>query len=94
MIRRIALLLLLPVLAANAAEQNLLANGDFEAGPKSGSKLPGWTETDGLTTFFVRDSARSRMLKIDTDVTIKDANARWKEMEKPAAKRPKAKPNA
>jgi len=91
-IRRIALLLLLPVVAATAAERNLLVNGDFEAGPKLGSKLPGWTETDDLTTFFVRDSARGRMLKIDTDVTIEDANARWKQMELPAEKRPKAKP--
>jgi len=90
-IRRIALLLLLPLVVATAAERNLVANGDFEAGPKSGSKLPGWTETDGLTTFFVRDSTRRRMLKIDTDVTLAEADARWKEMEKAAAERPKAK---
>jgi len=71
---------------------NLVENGDFETGDGSPTKLAGWTEVDGLTTFFVRDSARGRMLKIDTDVNLTEADTRWKEMEKPAADRSKAAP--
>ena len=92
MIRRVSLLLLLPLLAAAAAEEeNRIANGDFEKGEAKATKIPGWTEVDGLTTFFVTEKGRGRVLLIDTDVTLAEANARWKEMEKPAAERPPAK---
>ena len=90
MIRRLAALLLLPLVAL-AAEENRLPNGDFDKGATA-TKIPGWTEVDGLTTFFVREKGRGRILKIDTDVNLADANERWKEMEKPAKERPAARP--
>jgi hypothetical protein len=47
---------------------------------------------DGLTTFFANEPGRGRVLRIDTDVRLAEADARWLEMEKPAAERPPAKP--
>ncbi len=93
MIRRLlALLCLLPVVALAAEEErNRVGNGDFEKGAAKATKIPGWTEVDGLTTFFPREKGRGRVLMIDTDVLLGDANERWEEMEKPAKERPAAK---
>jgi hypothetical protein len=84
--------LLLPVALLGAEERNLVGNGAFEEGAAGATKVPGWTEVDGLTTFFVSEPGRGRVLLIDTDVNLSEANERWKEMEKPAAERPPAKP--
>src|SRR3989304_3567467 len=63
-----------PILAARSTTlppattgENLVSNGDFEAG----EKIPdGWQTIDGLSTFRVDDPdpARGRVLKLDTDV--------------------------
>ncbi len=91
--RRILLpvLLLLAALASGQeTERNLVGNGAFDEGTPRATKIPGWTEVDGLTTFFTTTPSRGRVLKIDTDVLLEEANARWKEMELPLEERPKA----
>jgi hypothetical protein len=76
---------------AGEGERNLVGNGDFNEGRGTASEIPGWTEVDGLTTFFEVATGRGRVLKIDTDVNISEANERWREMAKPKAERAKAK---
>lgn len=87
----LALALLGPA-PAGEEERNLVANGGFEEGPPGASKIPGWTEADGLTTFFESEPGRGRVLRIDTDVLLTEADARWEEMALPAEERPPAKP--
>lgn len=94
--RRAAPLLLLPLLLlpARAADdaRNLVANGGFEEGAADATAIPGWSEVDGLTTFWKTEPGRGRVLMIDTDVNLSEANERWKEMELPPEQRPAAKP--
>ncbi len=94
--RRAARLFLLLACATAAragdAERNLLPNGGFEEGAAGATLLPGWTEADGLTTFFESAEGRGRVLRIDTDVNLAEADARWLEMGKPAGERPAARP--
>ncbi len=71
-------------------ERNLAGNGSFDEGAPRATKVPGWTEVDGLTTFFDVTPSRGRVLRIDTDVLLGEANARWKEMELPRSERPAA----
>ena len=73
-------------------ERNLVPNGSFGEGAADATKIPGWTEVDGLTTFFVNEPGRGRVLSIDTDVNLSEANARWEEMKLPADERPAAQP--
>jgi hypothetical protein len=80
------------IAVALAGERNLVPNGSFDEGAAGATKVPGWTEVDGLTTFFVDEPGRGRVLEIDTDVNLSEANARWEEMALPASERPKAKP--
>ena len=51
-------------------ERNLVGNGNFDEGAPRATKIPGWTEVDGLTTFFTTTPSRGRVLKIDTDVLL------------------------
>jgi hypothetical protein len=88
----LVVLLAAGVLGAEEGERNLVPNGDFEEGEKGATKIPGWTEVDGLTTFLESAPGRGRVLRIDTDVLLAEANARWKEMELPPLHRPPAKP--
>ncbi|MHC4860265.1 MAG: carbohydrate binding domain-containing protein, partial [Planctomycetota bacterium] len=82
----------LQVLLFAGEERNLVGNGAFEEGAPGATKIPGWTEVDGLTTFFVSEQGRGRVLLIDTDVNLSEANARWEEMKLPPAERPAAQP--
>jgi hypothetical protein len=92
-VRRILFLLLLTALAlGQEAERNLVPNADFDQGAEGAAKIPGWTEVDGLTTFFEQAEGRGRVLRIDTDVNLVEADVRWEEMKLPAADRPAAKP--
>ena len=81
----------LPAVAAGG-DRNLVPNGNFDEGAGKATKIPGWTEVDGLTTFFVGSEGRRRVLMIDTDVNLVEADARWEEMARPKAERPAAKP--
>jgi hypothetical protein len=88
-------LLILTFLAgalAGEGERNLVGNGGFDEGRAKASKIPGWTEVDGLTTFFEVASGRGTVLRIDTDVNLSEANERWLEMAKPRKERAKPKP--
>ncbi|MCU0727434.1 MAG: hypothetical protein MUE73_16875, partial [Planctomycetes bacterium] len=89
-----ALVLGLALLAAAGAEEGgeLLPNGGFEEGAAGATRIPGWTEVDGLTTFFTTIAGRGRVLLIDTDVNLVEADERWKEMELPTEKRQAARP--
>jgi hypothetical protein len=92
-VRRGLILLLLAALAVGQEpepERNLVGNGAFDDGTKRATKIPGWTEVDGLTTFFPTAGSRGRVLRIDTDVLLEEANTRWKEMELPPEERPPA----
>jgi len=89
---RTAIALLAALLLAAGQERNLLENGGFDEGPSGASEIPGWTEVDGLTTFFPTEPGRGRVLRIDTDVRLAEANARWEEMARPREERPPPKP--
>ncbi|MDD5598703.1 MAG: carbohydrate binding domain-containing protein [Victivallaceae bacterium] len=70
------------------AGENLLPNGNFDAGKDGAEK---WEKTDNLTSFWVTEKGRGRALKLDSRVDRKQALA-WKEQLKndPGAKAPVA----
>jgi hypothetical protein len=73
------------LLAAAAAETNLVVNGTFEKG-KDG-KPEAWELPEGLCTFWVdAPQAKGKCLKIDTDVLRDEFLARQKEVEAYLAK--------
>ncbi len=83
-----------PVAGAKPGEPegpNLAPNGGFEEG--AGMAPLGWglklyAGFDGLTTFREKEEGRGMVVRVDTDVLLDQAYARWKEMELPADKRP------
>ena len=87
-----AVLLLSALAMGREGEDNRVGNGDFDGGEAGATKIPGWTEVDGLTTFFEIVPGRGRVLRIDTDVNLSEANVRWEEMALPPEARPAAKP--
>lgn len=71
----------LALLAAAAAEKDLVPNGAFEQG-KDG-KPDAWQAPDDLCTFWVRaPQGKGKCIKIDTDVLRVEFLARQKEMER------------
>lgn len=68
-----------------AAGTNLLPNGNFDAGTVGAT---GWEQPDGLTSFWVDEPGRGRVLKLDSRIDRKQALA-WMEQRK---KQPDAKP--
>ncbi|MFA6716456.1 MAG: hypothetical protein WCS27_13835 [Victivallaceae bacterium] len=70
------------------AGENLLPDGNFDAGKDGAEK---WEKTDNLTSFWVTEKGRGRVLKLDSRVDRKQALA-WKQQLKknPGAKAPAA----
>ncbi len=60
--------------------QNLLANGDFETPSSDASQPDCWQPVDNLVFYWTRDPnqpQRGKVIKIDTDVTQKQAYQWW-----------------
>lgn len=75
---------------ATARSPNLVKNGGFELGKHTPL---GWTEVNGLTTFWEKDAKTgNRYIRFDTDVYRDEARARAREMQLPHDKRPPPKP--
>jgi hypothetical protein len=70
------------------AGENLLPNGNFDAGKDGAEK---WEKVDNLTSFWVTEKGRGRVLKLDSRIDRKQALA-WQEKLKsdPGAKAPTA----
>ncbi len=70
------------------AGENLLPNGNFDAGKDEASH---WEKVDNMTSFWVFEKGRGRVLKLDSRVQRKQALA-WRKKLKanPAAKAPTA----
>jgi len=66
--------------------ENILPNGDFKAGKETADS---WEKPDGLTSFWVNDPERGRVLKMDSRIDRTQA-MEWKEKLKkePAASPP------
>lgn len=70
------------------AGENLLPNGNFDSG-KNGAKK--WEKVDNLTSFWVMEKGRGRVLKLDSRVQRKQGLAWQKKLKtNPDAKAPKA----
>ncbi|MEI8244879.1 MAG: hypothetical protein WCI51_03565 [Lentisphaerota bacterium] len=61
-----------------SAGENLLPNGNFDEGE---SNAANWEKTDGLTSFWVSEDGRGRVLKMDTRVS-NDQVLEWKNKRK------------
>jgi hypothetical protein len=78
--------ILIMAMGVNAGK-NLLPNGNFDAGK---DKPDNWEAADGLTSFWIYEKGRGRILKLDSRISRKQALEWWSVRKKnPAAKPPK-----
>ena len=84
--RKMAIIVLAALAVNLSAGENLLPNGDFDDGAATPSF---WDAADGLTSFWIMESGRGRILKLDTRPARSQALAWWELRKKdPAAKPP------
>ncbi|MDD5697129.1 MAG: hypothetical protein PHH77_00800 [Victivallaceae bacterium] len=80
-------ILLLPLSSRVFAGENLLPNGNFDAGENAALY---WETVDNLTSFWVTEKGRGRVLKLDSRVDRHQALARRAELKTNPAARPPA----